>query len=52
MKPQIHMLSTMSDLTNKQLEQILDVLNCTKCITDPKRQLYYFINEAANNAQH
>lgn len=51
MRPQVHMLSTMSDLTDKQLEKIMDVLDCTKCIADPKRQLYYFMNKAVDEAK-
>lgn len=47
-QPQVHMLSSAKNLSNKELEQIMDVLKCHKCVTDPKRGLYYFMNEATN----
>jgi hypothetical protein len=47
-QPAVHMLSSDLKLTDKELEQIMDVLDCHKCITDPKRGLYYFINGADN----
>ncbi len=51
MKPQVHMLAAMSDLTDKQLDKIMDALNCTKCVADPNRQFYYFMNEAVDEAK-
>jgi len=50
-QPQVHMLSAMNNLTDKQCHDIMDALKCTKCIADPKRQLYYFLNEVADNAK-
>ncbi len=50
-QPQVHMLSAMNNLTDKQCHDIMDALRCTKCIADSKRQLYYFLNEVADNAK-
>ena len=49
-EPRVHMLSAMKILTQEQCHAILDALDCTKCVVDPKRQIYYFINEAADKA--
>ena len=50
-QPQVHMLSAMATLTDKQCHEIMDALKCTKCVADPKRGLYYFLNEVADNAK-
>ena len=49
-EPRVHMLSAMKILTTDQCHAILEALDCTKCVTDHKRQIYYFINETADKA--
>jgi hypothetical protein len=49
--PQLHMLSAMKNLTDKECEAIMDVLKCTKCVKDSKRGLYYFMNAVVDEAK-
>ncbi len=38
------MVSSIVLLSNPQILGIMNILGCTKCITDTDRKLYYFLN--------
>lgn len=42
LNPEVHMLSACKLLSDTEIRQILDTLDCDKCIQDSDTMTYYF----------